>query len=373
MATSSKLQAIEETAARWLLKKESNDWTALDQVELDRWLEASPSHQVSFMRLLSVCRNLDRLESIAAGLPRNAVPPPGALERSLFSTHPLTLSLGYPGDPARELSEDTHAQPQEPPRNAHPFNWRRLGTGVAAVATSLLVVTFLALTFLRDIGTRARYITATGGLATVPLQEGSVITLNTDSEIEVRLTNSERHIRLIRGEAFFEVRSNPRRPFIVEANHQRVVVLGTKFSIRLKSRALHIAVTEGAVGLDNVRPLTAGTIAEVQDRQIRLQLGQIDEIKRSLSWRSGFIELVKAPLPEAIAEWNRYFATPFVIGDPALESRRITSRLQTSEIDSVVRFLEISGICMKPVDGRRILTECSNSRPDVPNPRSAVP
>ncbi|MEJ1961315.1 MAG: FecR domain-containing protein [Gammaproteobacteria bacterium] len=64
------------------------------------------------------------------------------------------------------------------------------------------------------------------------MRDGSAITLNTDSQLRVALTEAERRVDLKQGEAFFEVAKDSTRPFVVEAGRKRVVAVGTKFSVR---------------------------------------------------------------------------------------------------------------------------------------------
>jgi len=74
--------------------------------------------------------------------------------------------------------------------------------------------------------------TVIGGLEAVPLGDGSRVTLNTDSELQVSLEPTERVVNLNHGEAYFEVAQDKTRPFIVKAGHARVIAVGTQFSVR---------------------------------------------------------------------------------------------------------------------------------------------
>ena len=76
--------AAEEAAAAWLLRQDTAEWSAANQGELDRWLLASPSHRVAYMRLQMIWRDTGRLKSLSAGLPKGQVPARGAIEQSPF-------------------------------------------------------------------------------------------------------------------------------------------------------------------------------------------------------------------------------------------------------------------------------------------------
>ena len=79
---------------------------------------------------------------------------------------------------------------------------------------------------------QASYHTAIGGLLDVPLPDGSVITLSSDSRILVTLSRSERRIDLQQGEAFFKVAKDSSRPFVVSAGDRRAIAVGTRYDVR---------------------------------------------------------------------------------------------------------------------------------------------
>src|SRR6202011_3177723 len=100
----------------------------------------------------------------------------------------------YPASPdASPESEFASAQPA-PVRAARRFV-------LATAATLVLAVGIGAYVALAPNG--ERYATPVGGLASVAMTDGSKVTLNTNSQIRIALTDTERHVELRRGEAFF--------------------------------------------------------------------------------------------------------------------------------------------------------------------------
>ena len=75
--------------------------------------------------------------------------------------------------------------------------------------------------------------------------DGSTLTLNTGSTVSVRITGSERRVRLTRGEAFFDVAHDPAKPFVVITDHGEVRVLGTSFGVRQMPAYADVSVAEG--------------------------------------------------------------------------------------------------------------------------------
>jgi len=98
----------------------------------------------------------------------------------------------------------------------------------AACIALLMVVVGFAWLKLRD----PIYRTAIGEQQTVTLNDGTRITLNTDTQLVVSYRQTERHIRLDHGEAMFEVAKQPQRPFIVQVGDQQVRALGITFIVR---------------------------------------------------------------------------------------------------------------------------------------------
>lgn len=166
--------------------------------------------------------------------------------------------------------------------------------------------------------------------------------------LHVSLSAVERGVQLERGEAFFDVAKDPRRPFIVHAGALRVTAIGTKFSVRREADQLRVVVTEGRVqvaksdhgGQMPVAQLAAGNIAHTQGEGILVQQQPLSRLEELLSWRTGFIIFHDTPLAEAVAEFNRYNSRTIVIDDPAVAAMRISGNFRTTNGAAFVRLLE---------------------------------
>lgn len=170
--------------------------------------------------------------------------------------------------------------------------------------------------------------------------DGSNITLNTNSQLRVALTASERHVDLHQGEAFFEVAKDRQRPFVVEVGSKRVVAVGTKFSVRRDGDDVEVVVTEGKVRVEErVAPkhdgveasastpvfLTPGAIARATEAGVWVQRKSVREAEAHLSWRVGVLMFRDQNLAEAVAELNRYNVRQIVIADPPAARHRFKS------------------------------------------------
>src|SRR5258707_4032605 len=130
-----------------------------------------------------------------------------------------------------------------------------------AAAALLIVGTAAGAAWYFSTDHTSSYRTQIGALATVPLSDGSKVTLNTDSQIHVELNPTMRRVKLDQGEAFFEVSKDGARPFVVEIADKRVIAVGTQFSVVRDNNDIRVFVTEGRVWIDR---RTADKAAQTQ-------------------------------------------------------------------------------------------------------------
>ena len=113
--------------------------------------------------------------------------------------------------------------------------------------------------------TNGIYVTAIGGIQERKLVDGSILKINTDSQVQVDYSDNVRKIRLLRGEAHFQVSHNANWPFEVYAGTRMVKAIGTAFSVQLSNDSVQVTVSEGRVDIaaavakqQRVLPLSVG-------------------------------------------------------------------------------------------------------------------
>ena len=333
---------IEHAAAAWLARRDAGDWSERDQQQLDAWLDASVAHRVAFVRLDAAWRQSDRLKALGAGVPAGVVPARGS-----WAPSPFGAADDDTVEPHRPRSAHAHASRRTTHR--HRGNSRSLLRHLATAAMLALLVS-LALVW-RHYGAveQASYRTAIGDLQEVPLADGSIATLSSDSRLLVTLSHGERHVDLQQGEAFFAVAKDPARPFVVSAGGRRVTAVGTRFSVRRDAADLRVVVTQGLVRLESDRlpnglrqPTTllpAGSVALASDTGVVVRSGSVQQAEEYLSWRNGFVNFHDTPLAAAAAEFNRYNARKIVIGDASVGAMRVGGNFRWSNTDAFVRLL----------------------------------
>jgi transmembrane sensor len=181
----------------------------------------------------------------------------------------------------------------------------------------------------------------------VVLPDGSVMTLNTQSEVRVHYTRHSREIRLTQGEVLFDVVHDATREFVVRIGTWAVFAVGTAFAVRrLNPSSLNITVTEGVVEVLGRRPTDAGfrsRLAELQeasvdgDDRLTIQSISTEELQRRLAWRSGLIVFDGETLSQALLEMSRYSRRQLTVEDPELARRRIIGVFPTSDTQTFIQ------------------------------------
>lgn len=175
-----------------------------------------------------------------------------------------------------------------------------------------------------------RYETRKGEKRVVALDDGSVLTLNTATRLELIYSNNERLVRLEEGEALFDVASDPARPFIVRAGETSVRAIGTSFTVaNVAGEPLRVLVREGVVEVQRagsarhppmrVRANTRATVANAANAVV-LEKVEPSVVGEELAWQQGRLVFTGESLSTAVARFARYSDTRIVVLDPALAS-----------------------------------------------------
>ncbi len=337
--TPSEKQSINQEACAWIVKLDSRDPSAEDRTALRQWMSQSPQHKAEIERLAKLWGQLNVLAELA-------VP---------------------------------HEKPQlDPiPRNRSP--WVAL---FATAATVIISIGLLLQTGLLDRllpGGSQVYVTAVGEQRRIPLQDGSTMLLNTNSRAEVDYTAETRQVRLLSGEAHFEVEHDTARPFLVYAGNGVVRAVGTAFSVYVRRDVVDVTVTEGTVelktaarpsdpkpdepdqahktpqepgtGKQYTAPLTtalvrAGQRAKADGAIESIETVEKARLEREQSWRQGILRFSGDPLEKVIEEISRYTSQTIEIEDPALRSLRFGGVFTIGETEKMFAALE-SGFGVK--------------------------
>ena len=289
---SSTSSEIDELAADWAVRHDLGRLTAQEQAEFEAWLHADVRHLGAYGRAEAVLARLERLSGVGRDVDDAAAPQAWTRRRTLLAAGAATAAAA--------------------------------GIGIALFPRSVQP---------------ERLATEIGQMREIVLADGSIVSLNTDSEIAVAYTEQARNITLVRGEALFEVAKNRHRPFVVTAGSTQVRAVGTAFTVsNLPEKPVQVLVKEGIVELQrsdvpqappvrataNVRavvPLDAPIVTIVMPEQ---------KLERDMEWQHGRIALDNETLADAAAEFARYSEVRIVV-DPSVSAQTVTGLFAASD------------------------------------------
>ncbi|MDM3870683.1 FecR family protein [Porticoccus sp. W117] len=308
---------IREQASLWLARLDGEDTNHSLHREFEQWLQEDRRHRSVFKELSGVWSEMDIL--------------------ALFQ--PL-------------LEPDESVQPSV--EQTSPRTSKRAWFSMAAAATLLITAVILAYPLWQSQAAPEMYATAIGEQTDVELSDGSKLSLNTNSVVEVSYNDNIRQLRLVRGEVFFDVAHQKSRPFVVRAGSGEVQAVGTAFVIQLDRSNVEVAVTEGRVKVTPLSPsgkpdrssekplayAEAGQIV-VYDQSIHsIDTASAETLQNLLSWRQGLLRFQGETLDDAISEFSRYSDIRVVVSDPDLRTLRIGGVFKTDDIESFLSVLD---------------------------------
>jgi len=320
-------------ACAWIAQLETGDLTTADLEAFREWIGRSPRHASEIKRLAILSEQLNTLTDLA--------------------------------EPMREATASY--QPIVSKR-ANRWGWLSIESVGAAFAAVMLAVTVVLTSSLLSTNEPIMLATPVGGYLEQELSDGSVVKLNTDSQIEVLFDRERRRITLHKGEVLFDVAHNPQRPFLVRAGDREVQAVGTVFVVRLQQQKFEVVVTEGVVKVAEVavEPVVGTDVdpvsAEIKElkvasRPVFLKASQalsiLDEIKkpiiktmaeseieRQLTWRMGYLEFTDMTLDEVIQELSRHTNLNIEIVDPDIKSIKFDGIFPTGDAKLIFEALE---------------------------------
>jgi transmembrane sensor len=186
-----------------------------------------------------------------------------------------------------------------------------------------------------------RFATATGEQRSVVLTDGSLVTLNTSSAIDVHIGKDRRTVLLLSGEALFDVAHEVGRPFEVVAGGTTVRAVGTQFDVDRRPGATTVTVVEGKVLISeagaNRLPVAAGEQVTVGLKAARQPVRA--DTTTAVAWTQRKLIFAHRQLGEVAAEFNRYNRQSIEIRSAELRNQEISGVFQANDPGSFLTFL----------------------------------
>ncbi|MFC4307928.1 FecR family protein [Steroidobacter flavus] len=314
-----------ERAARWL-DETSQSGSADKQAALARWLEESEAHRQAY-------EQVKKTWALARQSAHDS--------QMLALRHETALRI------TRRSARTTARQ-----------GWLAAGVACLVIGAAVLLGMSPQLTSQTNallasfgIARDGTYVTGVGERLVINLKDGSQVTLNTGSSVEVAFSATERGLRLLRGQALFEVAKDPARPFVVTANDRRLVAVGTAFDVRLDGARMQVTMVEGTIRVERVARVSSAPATITAGEQLTVDAAQLDRIRtadpeRTTSWQHGQLLFDNTRLADAIAEMNRYSDRQLELGDASLADLRISGAFSTSRpavfVEALTMYFPIS-------------------------------
>jgi transmembrane sensor len=322
------METISERAARWAVRTDGGALSPEEQRELDTWLAADSRHRGAYVRARAQWVDLDRLAALHGSVGEAAGNPARSSSAQKLVPQPTAANVSQPTTAALSRRQ-------------------LLAAGVAAMG-----VIGGGLSWMTWRQGQGRYASGIGEVRRIALEDGSTVLLNTASEVTVRFTKQQRDIRLVRGEALFEVAHDKSRPFIVQANDTAVRAVGTAFAVRLEAAQVDVTVTEGVVEVADAKAVAGlgaatssasppGAKRVAAHERLVIARARAPDVKpiapadaeRQLAWREGLVSFDGESLQTAVAEINRHNRRQIVVDDPALGAMPIVGVFRATDLD----------------------------------------
>jgi transmembrane sensor len=220
------------------------------------------------------------------------------------------------------------------------------------------------------------YRTDTGRTRNIVLPDGSIVGLNTQTELEWVGSREDRRVRLIRGEAYFQVVHDPGRPFRILLAHSQVQVLGTRFDVyQMADGDVRVSVVSGVVAVEGLesgsgsppswsRRLISGQQIEYSPVGLVADVHSI-VAQKVIRWREGMLETPGEPLSDFIGDLSRYTTERIVIADPRAAMQKVGGAFSVRDIDGTLeRLSRIAPVTVEHAGGEVIIGY--RQTPDAP-------
>lgn len=287
-------------AADWLFRNRDPGQSEAEKAEFNRWMESDPEN----------CRA-------------------------------YTAAKRVLGEARTAIQSDTGLR--ETPVGSRPQRHNAIIPSVVAIVAAGLL--FFALD--GPMRLSADVISGADEMPEMTLEDGSMVQLNASSAIALDFTAGRRTVRLLRGQAFFQVAPDANRPFSVQTDDTRATALGTAFDVRTSGADTRIAVTEHAVSVEFTSQ--EGTPVKVNEGEEILHSGETGhssirkvDAAATLAWRRGQLTVDNVPLSYVIEEIQRHFRGRIVITSDAVAQRIVSGTLFVRDTDGALDFLRVA-------------------------------
>lgn len=312
---------VREEAAKWFLKLQHAEPDHPDRSQFEYWLMQSAMHQEAYQAISQTWQDFDspkKVEVLADAMQR------------------------------KKLDDDIK---------------RRSKVASLAKFASILVLGFCAVfayqAWQQQPLMHVAQSSQVGHIVSQYLPDGTQLTLDARSKVEVTYYRDKRLVKLKQGQAVFEVVKDQARPFVVESANARVTVKGTRFLVNQLNHKTYVAVDHGKVLVESLDSqgntaagkvvLTNGQVAEIGSTPLPRQLNR--NALNMFEFMQGRVIFEDANLNEVAETVSRYRSTPLTSNVQRYVG--ITAVIQTKEMEKFIQSLpQVADVTLKHTPAR---------------------
>jgi ferric-dicitrate binding protein FerR (iron transport regulator) len=212
--------------------------------------------------------------------------------------------------------------------------------------------------------------------STFQLPDGSIVHLNSGSKLvfPTEFCGNIRKVELT-GEAFFEVKPDREKPFIVKTRDINVKVLGTSFNLKAypESKETSATLVNGKVVLESESAGIVRQLAELKpsDRAVymsdnkSIHLSKEEDLDKFIAWKDGKLVFFNDPIDEVAEKLGIWYSVTVKIGNAGLKKYRFTATFTDEPIEQVLDLLSKSSPIKYQIKKATKLSDKSYSKRQV--------
>jgi transmembrane sensor len=284
-------------AVTWFVRLQSEQCSEQDQQLFATWLAKNSAHRAAYTKAEQLWGTMDNLKTL---------------------------------DDIPALTTARHAKPEK--------------SHLASIVSFVLMILFCGAAYTEYSTETLTYTTIQGEHRHIILADNSQVDLNTNTQLQVKISLLQRQVRLIQGEALFTVSHEPLRHFTVQADGLRIRDIGTRFNVHLESERVTVAVLAGEVELDdeqsvNHQSLLAGN-RRVYTKNAGLSQSKTVTPESVTAWLDGHLVFKRSPLRQVTAELERYHPVKFVFANQELAQETLSGTFEANNLEPFLHAVE---------------------------------
>jgi ferric-dicitrate binding protein FerR (iron transport regulator) len=202
-----------------------------------------------------------------------------------------------------------------------------------------------------------------GQRSQIVLPDGSLVWLNSDSKLSYAedFSNVENRNIKLEGEAYFDVKHNSEKPFVVSINDIKVKVLGTRFNIRgfNENNEINTLLVSGKVAISNQtnsikKQLSPGSMGIYSKKEKKLEIKSGIDIEKNISWKNGKLIFDNEPLLTLVKELERWYGVSFEIPESLKGKYRYTITITDESVPEVCELIKRTTPISYTIKGNKV-------------------